>query len=491
MITLDKVLEKLNEEGLLERYSKNIKFEKLELNHLSYNSKEILEKTLFICKGKMFKSEYLKGAIVNGTVAYLSETYYEEVPENVAYIIVKDIRKAMTIVSNLFYGYAWKDISVVGITGTKGKTTTTYYLKNIITKYLGKRCGIISTIDTYSGITDEVSHLTTPESPDLHRLFYETKQSDIPILIMEVTSQAYKTGRVDGINFDIGAFLNVSEDHISDIEHPDFEDYLNCKLELMKNSKTAIINKNSEFFNVIKEAAKNAEKIITYGIDVEADYSVNDMQKDGKYTMFKVKGPNGYEKTYRTSVVGKFNVENATAAIAISRELGIDDESIAYGIENTSVQGRMNVFEKNGVTVIVDFAHNRLSFEKLYEAIKLDYPNSRIISLAGGVGGKAFNRRKDFGEIVGKYSDYIYLTTDDPQFEDVTEICLDMASYIENCGYEIIINREEAVKKALESAKPGDVVVLLGKGEEEYQKTRGELVPYISDLKLAEIWSKT
>ncbi len=486
MVTLDKVFDILEKAGQVERYSKNLKFENMELNHLSYNSKEIKEKTLFICKGSLFKTEYLEDAINRGVTAYISETYYENISENIAYIIVKDIREVMHLVSNFFYDYAWKKIKTVGLTGTKGKTTTTYYLKNILNKHLEKRCGVISTIDTYTGITEEESHLTTPEAPDLHRFFYETKKSEIPVLVMEVASQGYKAKRVNGITFDIGVFLNISEDHISEAEHPNFEDYLNCKLELMKNVKTAIINRNTDFYDAVIDSAKNA-KVITYGTDDRADYYISNIRKDGGHTAFDVIGKK-YKNTFKTSMLGRFNVENALAAIVVAKELGVSEEDIAYGIENTQVQGRMNVFEKDGITVVVDFAHNKLSFTKLYESLKLDYPNRKIISLGGGVGGKAYVRRKDFGEIVGKYSDYIYLTADDPQFENVTDICKDIATYIEDGKYEIIEDRKEAVLKALKTAKSGDIVVLLAKGEETHQRVRGKLIYYESDIKLTQDW---
>lgn len=489
MITLKEIFEVLEKNNQIERYSRNIKFEDVELKALSYNSKDIKAKTLFICKGKLFKSEYLKDAVKRGVVAYISETYYDDVPEDVAYLVVKDIREAMHLVSNLFYNYAWKDITTVGLTGTKGKTTTTYYLKNIISKHLGKRCAVISTIDTYAGITDEESHLTTPEAPDLHKFFSETKESNIPILVMEVASQGYKVKRTNGITFDIGVFLNISEDHISDAEHPNFEDYLNCKLEFMRNVKTAIINKNTDFYEAVVEASKNAEKVITYGTDNLADYYISDVKKQGEYTEFLVKAED-YEKKFRTSMQGRFNVENALAAIVVAKQLGISDEDIAYGIENTEVKGRMNIFEKGGITVIVDYAHNKLSFTALYNSLKLDYAGRRIISVGGGPGGKAYARRKDFGEIVGSSSDYVYLTAEDPQFEEVKDICNDIASYIEKDKYEVVEDRKEAVEKALSNAKEGDVVVLLAKGEETYQKVRGVFVPYESDLMLAKNWAE-
>ena len=489
MITLDKIVQALQETGQLDRYSRNIEFKNVELEHLTYNSNAVKPNTLFICKGNLFKEEYLLDAVDKGAVAYIAEKYYEQVPENVTYLVVKDIREAMYIVSNLFYSFAWKDITTVGLTGTKGKTTTTYYLNNIISKHLKKRCAIISTIDTYTGITNEESHLTTPEAPDLHRFFYETKQSEIPILVMEVASQGYKVKRTNGIKFDLGIFLNISEDHISDAEHPNFEDYLECKLEFIRNCKKVIINKNTDFYKAVVDAAKNAEKVITYGTDESADCYVSNVRKEGIFSVFDVT-IQGETKTYKTSVPGRFNVENALAAIVISKELGISDEDIMYGLENTVVTGRMNIFEKDGITVVVDYAHNKLSFTKLYESLKLDYPNRRIVSLGGGPGGKAYARRKDFGEIVGANSDYIYLTAEDPQFEEVKDICMYIASYIKDCEYEIIEDRKTAVETALKNAQKGDVIVLLAKSEETYQKIRGKFVPYESDLKLAKDWAE-
>ncbi len=488
-ITLDKVIDALQEKGVLERYSKNLKLSEMEINNLSYDSRDVSNKTLFICKGKLFKSEYLNKSIDNGVIAYISEEYYEDIPDTIAYIIVKDIREAMYIVADTCYGHAWKDIKTVGITGTKGKTTTTHYLNNILERHLGKRCGMISTIETYTGKRLEESHLTTPEAPDLHKFFRETKDSNIPILIMEVASQGYKVKRTNGITFDIGAFLNISEDHISDVEHSDFEDYLNCKLEFMKNVKTAIININTDFYESVVHASSNAKKIITYGYDVAADYYISNIKKEGIFINFTVNSK-GYKSNFKTKMQGKFNVENALAAIIIAKELGVSEKNIKEGIASTEIRGRMNIFEKDGITVVVDFAHNRLSFSALYEMIKQDYPNRRVISVGGAPGGKAYARRKDFGEIIGEGSDYIYLTADDPQFEKVRDICLDIATFIDGEDkWEIIEDRKEAIEKALDNAKKGDIIVFLAKGEEVYQKIKGEFIPYESDLILAKEWS--
>lgn len=392
----------------------------------------------------------------------------------------------MALVAKEFYKRSYEDIETIGITGTKGKTTVTFFLSNILDEYTKSRNAIISTVSTYTKITDEESHLTTPEALELHRLFYEAKISNLKYLTMEVTSQAYKKDRVYGVHFKNGMFLNISEDHISDAEHPNFEDYLECKLKLIDNSDRMIINNDMDYINTVLNRAKGKE-IITYGKDNKADYYIeNIVKKEPGFTFDVVNDKTKYRQNFEIKMQGRFNTENALAAITMAKTLGVDDESIRKGILNTSVMGRMNVFDKNGITVIVDYAHNALSFSKLYESIKLDYPGRRIVSVGGGPGGKAYRRRRDFGEIVGASSDYIILTAEDPQFEEVSKICADIAAYIpKKTKYEVIEDRTLAVEKAIKEAKEGDVIVLLAKGEEDYQKVKGVFTYFESDLKIA------
>lgn len=480
MITVEQIIKELEGKNILKenKYTPNMQIE-----YISYDSRNIKSNTLFFCKGEHYKTEYLEQSISKGATIYVSEQKYDV---DTPYIIVSDIQKAMAIIASLFYGYAYKDLVTVGITGTKGKTTVTSFVNSILNEYAKRKTAIISSINTYTGTTDELSHLTTPEAVDLQRLLYEAKQNDCKYVTMEVSSQGYKKDRVYGIEFDNGLFLNIGEDHISSIEHPNFEDYLHCKIQLLKNSKRVIINKNTDYFDVIYSECKG-KQIITYGTDDNADYYYCDVEKiNGGFT-FKVRSKvDNYEQTYTINMPGRFNIENALASIVVAKKIGVDDESIRSGLINTIVRGRMNVFEKDGVTVIVDYAHNGLSYAKLYESIKLDYPGRRIVSVGGCVGGKAYNRRGDFGRIVGGNSDYVYLTAVDPQYEKVEDICKDIALYIEDKNkYEIITDRKTAVEKALTSAKPGDVVVLVGKGEEEYQKVNGICEKYESDLAIA------
>ena len=258
---------------------------------------------------------------------------------------------------------------------------------------------------------------------------------------------------------------------------------MNCKIEFLKNCKTVVINKNTDYLDKILANLKG-KNIIFYGTDNSADYYVKNIKKEKNGFKFEVANDKeNYCNNFKIKMEGRFNIENALAAIVVSKLNKIDDETIKIALSTAEVSGRMNIYKKRGITVIVDYAHNGYSFDKLFKSIKIDYPNRKIISVGGMVGGKAFNRRQEFGKIVGSNSDYIYLTANDPQFENVQDICKDIAKYIEKKDkYEIIIDRKEAVSKAIRKSKKGDIVVLLAKGGEHYIKIKDENVKYEGDL---------
>ncbi len=454
------------------------------IQDITYNSKACIKNSAFFVKGVNFKEEYVLDAVNNGAFLVIAEKEYET--QSAGLIIVKDIRKAMVVIAEEFFNRAYENINMIGLTGTKGKTTTATYIHNILNDYLKKRTALLSTVETYTGTRCEESHLSTPEAIELQRYIKEAEQNDLKYLTMEVSSQAYKTNRILNMHYDIGLFLNISEDHISPAEHPNFTDYLNSKLEFIKNCKTVVINKETDYYKVVQDAAKNVERIITYGsekVKDNVDYYFTKLRKEDGYLTFEVVHNSGVE-TYKTKMFGDFNVQNATAAIIVAKALGIPLENIQKGIQETTVSGRMNIFEKNNKTITVDYAHNRLSFDKFFEAIKKDYPTSEIVAVFGAPGGKAYIRRKDMAEVASKYSNKIYLTADDPQFENVRDICNEMAQFI-TCDYEIIEDREEAINKAFKEMKENGVLCLLAKGEDKYQQVRGKLEDYISDVGMA------
>lgn len=454
------------------------------IQDITYNSKACTKDTAFFVKGVNFKEEYVLDAVNNGACLIIAEKEYDT--GNAGLIIVKDIRKSMVVVAEEFFAKAYEKINMIGLTGTKGKTTTATYIHNILNDKLGRRTALLSTVETYTGTRCEESHLSTPEAIELQRYIKEAETNELKYLTMEVSSQAYKTNRILNMKYDIGLFLNISEDHISPAEHPNFADYLNSKLEFIKNCKIVIINKETDYYEVVKDATATANKVITYGsekVKDSVDYYFTNLRKEQGYLMFDVIHKLETE-TYKTKMFGDFNVQNATAAIIAAKQLGIPVANIQKGIEETTVSGRMNIFEKNKKTIIVDYAHNRLSFEKFFEAIKKDYPTSEIVSVFGAPGGKAYIRRKDMAEVASKYCNKIYLTADDPQFESVKDICSEIAQFT-TCDYEIIEDREQAIIKAFDDLKEDGVLCLLAKGEDKYQQVRGKLEDYISDVGMA------
>ena len=487
-ISYKKIIDTLSENGLL--ISHNIKNTAQKIGGISQDSRKVSENSLLFCKGANFKGEYLYEAVQKGAVCYISETEYGA-PVN--HIIVKDIIKSIALMAPLYYGYPSKNLILTGITGTKGKTTTAYFLKNILDEFTNSKTALSSSIEKYTGIRLEEAHLNTPELCDLQEFFYEAAFSGIKYFTMEVSSQAYKRNRLEGVKFDNGIFLNIAEDHIGEIEHLDFEDYFSCKLEFLKNCSNIIINRETDCFERVLKAAQSSDTLqalTLFGsekIKDKCDYYYTDIKKDGKLINFRLIGnKNGYSQNFTLKIPGLFNVENAAAAAVMSISMGVDCESIKSGLLKTEVCGRMTVLENGEITVIVDYAHNFLSFTKLYESLRADYSGKKIISLGGAPGGKAYRRRKDFAEIVGKNSDHIYLTAEDPQYEDPVKICGEIAGYMPNVSYEIIPDRTAAVEKAVGGAKAGDVVVLLAKGDENYQKVDGKWEFYESDLKIAQ-----
>ena len=454
------------------------------ITDITYNSKACVKNSAFFVKGSNFKEEYILDAVNNGASIVVAEKEYDT--KGAGLVVVKDIRRAMVITAEAFFGRAYEKIKMIGLTGTKGKTTTATYIHNILNEYTKKRTALLSTIETYTGSRCEESHLSTPEAIELQRYIKEASDNELKYLTMEVSSQAYKTNRIKDMKFDVGLFLNISEDHISPAEHPNFTDYLNCKLEFINNSKKVVINKETDFFESVLDAANSAEKVITYGSEKlkdKVDYCFLNFRKEDGYFVFDVIH-NDESETYRTKMFGNFNAENATAAIITAKELNIPIEYIQKGIEQTTVSGRMNVFNKDNKTIIVDYAHNKLSFEKFFEAVKKDYPTSDIVAVFGAPGGKAYGRRKDMAEVASKYCNYIYLTADDPQFENVRDICNELATFV-TCDYEIIEGREEAINKAFNNMKENTVLCLLAKGEDKYQQVRGKFEDYISDIGMA------
>ena len=385
---------------------------------VSYDSREVVPGTLFLCKGAHFKEEFLQMAQDRGAIAYVSETPYPEI--DLPCLQVNDMRRTIAPLADLFFDHPSGKLKVIGLTGTKGKSSTAYYLKHILDDYMaekgGPESGIISSIDTYDGVERFESHITTPDALDLQRHFARAVETGLEYLTMEVSSQALKYHRSLCTDFAAAAFLNIGYDHISPIEHTDFEDYFSAKLRIFAQGQINCVNLDCDHADRILAAARAAgAPVYTFSQrDPETDVYASQVRKRGEDILFQVR-TRRYEREFRLTMPGLFNVENALAAIAVCEGLQIPQRHIYAGLAKARVPGRMEVFSNadNTVTALVDYAHNRMSFETLFRSVQAEYPGRRIVTVFGCPGLKALDRRRDLGEISGKYSDLVVLTEED------------------------------------------------------------------------------
>jgi len=490
VLTLKQYKDALDEAGLLKECINEESFGKT-IAFVTYDSREVKDGTLFICKGAAFKPEYLKSAIADGACAYISETGYEEGGE-VPAMIVSDIRKAMPLLGDLFYDYPQRKLNITGFGGTKGKSTSTYYMKYVVDEYLesiGKpESGVLSSIDNYDGVVREESHITTAESLELHRHFYNAVSTGIDFMEMEVSSQALKYDRVLGIGFNVSVFLNISEDHISPNEHKDFEDYLSSKMKMFALSEHAVVCLDTDCAERVLEEAKAAGDVTTISCkDPKADYYAHDIRKEGSSILFSVtkKKTPAFEEEFELTMPGLFNVENALGVIAAAEIYNIPVNCIKAGLRKAKSPGRMELFKSEDglVNAFVDYAHNKLSFEALYSSVKKEFPGYRIVGIFGCPGGKAYQRRYELPQVAAKYGDKIYICAEDPGPDPADEISAEVAKYAREAGieYEEIEDRGAAIHKAILEVRKPTVLLITGKGEETRQKYGTVYAPCRSD----------
>ncbi len=456
---------------------------------VSYDSREVVPGTLFICKGAHFKPEFLDMARDKGAIAYVSEVSYPQA--GLPGVLVSDMRRTIAPLADLFYDHPSGKLKVIGLTGTKGKSSTAYYLKYILDEFMaetgGKESGIVSSIDTYDGVERFESHLTTPEPLELQRHFAHGVESGMEYLTMEVSSQALKYHRSLCTDFAATCFLNIGYDHISPIEHPDFEDYFSSKLKIFAQGAINCVNLDCEHADRILAAAQAAGKpVFTFSQKNEqADVFASQVRKRGNDILFRVR-TRRFFREFRLTMPGLFNVENALAAIAVCEGLNIPERCIYVGLMKARVPGRMEVYSNADDTVIaiVDYAHNRMSFETLFRSVQAEYPGRRVVTVFGCPGKKALDRRRDLGEISGKYSDLVILTEEDSGEEDTLDICREISRHVaaQNCEYSIEPNRGEAIRQAILGCHEPSVLLITGKGAETRQKRGTQYIDTPSDV---------
>ena len=455
------------------------------VENLTFDDRESIPGTLFICKGARFKEEYLKNAYAKGAFAYVSERSYG-VPGGV---IVADVRKAMAYLAVLFTDNAAQKMRLVGITGTKGKSTTAFFVKSVLDNATGGKCGIVSTIRNYDGAGSAEAALSTPESVQLNKYYASAYENGMEFFVTELSSQALKYDRALGIEFEVGCFTNLGRDHISPVEHADEEDYFRSKLKIFDSCRTACVNSACARFEEIFAAAKEkCEKVYTFGRRETDDIRCVRELSCADGISFEFCTP-FFQGAAVVHMHGGFNADNALAAIACCTALGIDGKYIVKGLKSVRVEGRMEHYSSadGNVNVIVDYAHNGMSLEALLGSVKDEFPESRVITVFGCPGGKAPERRSEMGGISARFSSLTVITEDDEGEEPLEDICAEIARAVSGAGGEYIIipDRERAINKAITECEGKSVVVLAGKGCETHQRRKDGPVKVPSDAEYA------
>ncbi|MEO8399481.1 MAG: UDP-N-acetylmuramoyl-L-alanyl-D-glutamate--2,6-diaminopimelate ligase [Ignavibacteriaceae bacterium] len=447
--------------------------------NIVYDSRKVEKNSVFVAI-KGFNTDghkYILQAISKGAIAIILEDN-KIVPdeifvhEKIAKILVYNSRAALAEVSNYFFKEPSKKLSLIGITGTNGKTTTSFYIKSILEES-GSKVGLLGTIANYIGSREIKSSLTTPEANDVNALLLEMVNENCKYAVMEVSSHALALNRVKSLNFSVGVFTNITSDHLD--FHKNFETYLNAKKILFDNlGESAFGVYNSDDSNSTRLIEDCKAMCHSYGMTSNADFIIKNISYDLNGTNFQLEYK-GEDYSVSTSLIGEFNAYNATAAIAVTTLLGINFNTALNGIKKTKqVPGRFEVFGNKNIKVIVDYSHTADSLEKALQAVHNIVKNKFEVYTVFGCGGnRDKTKRPIMGKIASEMSDRVFITSDNPRNENPFEIIEDIKKGISKNNFEVVENREQAIKAAIKGAKEKTVVLIAGKGHENYQEING------------------
>ena len=452
----------------------------VDITDIAYDSRKVQKGGTFVCLrgADVDGHDYINSAIKNGASVIISEKDINL--EGVTVLMVENTRKVLALISANFFNHPAKELTTIGITGTKGKTTTACMIKSIIEKS-GSKVGMIGTLGVVIGHKILKTNNTTPESYEIQKNMREMINSGCKSVVMEVSSIGLRDHRVDGFEFDYGIFTNFSEDHIGGNEHKSLEEYLQCKRELFRKCKVGIINKDDAKFDAVLEGHR-CRQIKTFGFDEGADLRADDicLVSEPGYIGVKFRVSGDANMQIRVPIPGKFSVYNAMAAIELSKCMDIEDKFIAVGLDNARVKGRVEPVNVEGnYTLLIDYAHNALSMENVLKTLK-QYDHNRLITLFGAGGNRSKVRRYEMGEVSGKLSDLSVVTEDNSRYEDVMDIIEDIKIGLNkvNGKYIVIPDRKKAIRYCIENAQDKDIIVLAGKGHEDYQEIKGVRYPF-------------
>lgn len=456
----------------------------LDITNIHSDSRKIKQNGLFVAINGYAKNgiDYLESAIQNGAIAAIvePETNLENINIDIPLIKVTNTRKSLAILSLNFYDNPSKKFKLIGITGTKGKTTSTFMTKALLEAH-GLKVGLIGSIAVYIGNEKiEDTDRTTPESPEIQKYFARMADENCDVVIIEVSSQAMKLDRVTGCDFDIGLFTNLSEDHISKNEHANMEEYFACKTELIKLCKLGIINGDDKTVSKLKNTITNIP-IKTFAIrnnaDITADLSTLKITPSCSSFTMNIDGKN---EQIEVGIPGEFSVYNSLGAISIAHEFGVTPDEMRQALKNLRVLGRNELVpNKLGLTILIDYAHTPSSLESILTSVK-SYAKGKIICAWGVGGDRDAAKRPIMGEISGRLADYTILMSDQVRTEDPLKILKEIEVGVKKSGgkYTLIVDRTEGIRHAISVATPEDIIVIPGLGHDLYLERNGVKYPY-------------